>query len=229
VSNKIICGNCYDILGELESNSVNLILIDPPYQISRKSNFTKNSDNSKFNKISIDFGPWDQDEIDLNTLFSEFKRILKSSGYLIIFYDVWKSQNVKYFADKFGFKQPRVGQWVKTNPVPVNSKKNYLSNSIEFFFTFVKGKNSVFNSEYDKGIYNYPICHGKERTSHPTQKPLGLIKELIEKHSNKGDVVLDCFAGSGTTGVACKKTDRQYILIEQDKNYYDITIGRMNC
>ncbi|WP_248785824.1 site-specific DNA-methyltransferase, partial [Escherichia coli] len=93
------------------------------------------------------------------------------------------SKNIKDVATKYGFKQPRVCQWVKTNPVPINSKKNYLSNAIEFFFTFVKTKKRVFNSIYDKGIYNYPLCHGKERTSHPTQKPLALIENLITKHS----------------------------------------------
>lgn len=228
MDNKVLLGDCYEILKSLDDSSVDLILIDPPYQISRKSNFTKNSDNIKFNKINIDFGHWDQDEIDLDLLFEQFKRVLKKSGYLIIFYDIWKSQSVKNFADKFGFVQARVGQWVKTNPVPINSKKNYLSNSIEFFFTFVKGKNPVFNSEYDKGIYNYPICHGKERTSHPTQKPINLIKDLILKHSNEGSVVLDCFAGSGTTGEACKQTNRKYVLIEKELEYYEIILRRLN-
>jgi DNA modification methylase len=110
--------------------------------------------------------------------------------------------------------------------VPINSKKNYLSNSIEFFFTFVKGKNPTFNSTYDKGIYNYPLCHGKERTKHPTQKPLNLIKDLILKHSDEGSVVLDCFAGSGTTGLACKTLNRNFILMENDQSYYDIIVDR---
>jgi site-specific DNA-methyltransferase (adenine-specific) len=227
MSNQVIHGDCYEILKTLQDKSIDLVLIDPPYQISRKSNFTKNSNNTKYNKIKIDFGYWDQDEINLDDLFKEFKRVLKPCGYLIIFYDVWKGQSLKFYSEKWGFKQPRICQWVKTNPVPINSKKNYLSNSIEFFFTFVKGKNPTFNSEYDKGIYNYPICHGKERTSHPTQKPLSLIKELLEKHTNKGDVVLDCFAGSGTTGIACAQTDRNYILIEKELEYYNLITQRL--
>jgi len=228
MKSQVILGDCYEILKGLEKNSVDLVLIDPPYQISRKSNFTKNSKNLKFNKINIDFGYWDEEEIDLSLLFEEFKRVLKTSGYLIIFYDVWKSQSLKYYADKSGFKQPRVCQWVKTNPVPINSKKNYLSNSIEFFFTFVKGKNPVFNSSYDKGIYNFPICHGKERTQHPTQKPLGLIKSLVEKHSEPNSIVLDCFGGSGTTGEDCKDLGREFILIEKEIEYYKIICERLN-
>ena len=125
---------------------------------------------------------------------------MKTGGTIIIFFDIWKCERLKDIANDYGFKQPRVCQWVKTDPVPINSKKNYLSNAIEFFFTFIKNKKGVFNSEYDKGIYNFPICHGKERTVHPTQKPELLIRKLIEKHSNPGDLILDPFGGSGTTG-----------------------------
>lgn len=227
MNSQVILGDCYDVLKSIEDESINLIITDPPYQISRKSNFTKNSDNAKYNKISLDFGDWDQSEINLDELFKEFKRVLKPNGYVIIFYDIWKSQNIKFFAEKWKFKQPRVCQWVKSNPVPINSKKNYLSNSVEYFFTFVKGKNPIFNSKYDMGIYNYPICHGKERTKHPTQKPIGLINSLIEKHSYPNDVILDCFAGSGTTGEACKLSNRRFFLIEREKEYYDIIKTRL--
>ena len=179
MSNKVILGDCYEILKTIDDNSIDLILTDPPYNISRPSNFTKNSDNKKFNNISIDFGDWDQVEIDIESLMIEFKRVLNPGGTIIIFYDIWKCNSLKAIAEKLGLKQPRVCQWVKNNPVPINSKKNYLSNGIEFFFTFVKGKNATFNSSYDKGIYNFPLCHGNERTEHPTQKPLSLIKSLI--------------------------------------------------
>lgn len=114
------------------------------------------------------------------------------------------------------------------NPVPINSKLNYLSNSTEYFFTFVKGSKPTFNSEYDNGIYRFPICHGKERFEHPTQKPLELIKSLIEKHSNEGDLVLDTFAGTGTTGHASILLNRRYILIEKDAKYFDIASKRLD-
>jgi len=227
MSNRVILGDCYEVLKTIDKNSIDLILTDPPYNISRQSNFTKNSDNKKFNNISIDFGDWDQEEVDLDYLFFEFKRVLKPGGTLIIFYDIWKCNNLKSIAEKLGLKQPRVCQWVKNNPVPINSKNNYLSNSIEFFFTFVKGKNPTFNSSYDKGIYNFPLCHGNERTEHPTQKPLSLIKSLIEKHSKEDDVILDPFGGSGTTAIASIETNRRYFLIEKEDNYYNITISRI--
>lgn len=229
----LILGDCLVEVSKIEKESIDLILIDPPYLISKNSNFKNYSKDTnkelvtKYGKISIDFGEWDKEEIDWNSLFSEFNRILKKGGTLIIFYDIWKSSELKQFAEKFKFVQPRVCCWNKTNPVPINSKVNYLSNANEFFFTFVKGSKPTFNSEYDNGIYRYPLCHGKERFDHPTQKPLNLIKDLIEKHSKIGDVVLDCFAGTGTTGHASLLTSRSYILIERDINYYDIMKNRI--
>ena len=224
----ILKGDCFDLIKDIDSKSVDLILVDPPYLISKSSGFSNISDTTskematKYGKVSIDFGEWDKGELDWNLLFKEYYRILKDSGTLIIFYDIWKSNDIKSMADKYKFKQPRVGQWQKTNPVPINSKINYLSNAIEFFFTFVKGKKPTFHSLYDNGVYKYPICHGKERYDHPTQKPLALISDIINKHSNEGDVVLDNFAGTGTTAHACILNNRNYIVIERDDKYFDI-------
>ena len=224
----IIKGDCFDLIKDIDSKSVDLILVDPPYLISKSSGFSNISDTTskematKYGKVSIDFGEWDKGELDWDLLFKEYYRILKDSGTLIIFYDIWKSNDIKSMADKYKFKQPRVGQWQKTNPVPINSKLNYLSNAIEFFFTFVKGKKPTFHSLYDNGVYKYPICHGKERYDHPTQKPLALISDIINKHSNEGDVVLDNFAGTGTTAHACILNNRNYIVIERDDKYFDI-------
>ena len=139
----IILGDCLQELPKIESNSIDLIITDPPYLISRDSNFKQISDSTskemstKYN-ISIDFGDWDKVELDFNYLFKEWFRILKKGGTLIVFYDVWKSNEIKESANIVGFKQPRVCAWTKTNPVPINSKTNYLSNATEYFFTFVK-------------------------------------------------------------------------------------------
>lgn len=230
--NEIICGDCFDYLPNILDNSVDLILIDPPYLISKDSNFKKTSGSTsqemktKYN-ISIDFGNWDKESFDWDFLFSNFYRVLKNGGTLLIFYDVWKSTELKSLAEKFKFKQPRVGSWVKSNPVPINSKVNYLSNSTEYFFTFVKGGKPTFNSEYDNGIYKFPICHGKERFNHPTQKPLSLIESLVLKHSNPGDLILDTFAGTFTTAVAARNLERNWICFEREMDYVEIGKKRM--
>ncbi len=215
-----------DYMKKIPSGSVDLVLTDPPYNISKKSGF-KIGNNKKFSAMTNDFGFWDREELDLDILFSEFYRVLRKGGTLILFYDIWKINQVREFSVKYKFKQPRIGQWVKNNPTPINSNRNYLSNSIEYFFSFVKGKNPVFNSTYDKGVYNYPICHGRERIGHPTQKPLGLFKDIIEKHSNIGDLILDPFAGSFTTAKACLDLNRKFICIEKDLKYFELGRSRI--
>ncbi len=231
--NEIINSDCFHELSKIKSKSISLILTDPPYQISRSSNFKNYSDKAnsdiitKYGKHSIDFGDWDKDEIDWNLLFKEYYRVLKDGGTLIFFYDIWKSTMIKDIAESNKFKQPRICHWQKTNPVPINSKINYLSNANEYFFTFIKGKKPTFHSEYDNGTYRYPLCHGKERLEHPTQKPLSLIMDLVKKHSNEDDLVLDTFAGTGTTGEACLMLKRNYILIERDKNYFSLIKNRL--
>ena len=104
--------------------------------------------------------------------------------------------------NKTGFKQIRFIEWVKTNPMPLNQKINYLTNCREIALLGVKGGKPTFNSKYDKGIYEFPIQAGKSRT-HPTQKSLSLFEALIQKHTNEGDLVVDPFLGGGTTAFAC--------------------------
>lgn len=221
-----------DILKELPDSSIDLVCIDPPYLISRPSNFATECKNNKcgtkYKNHTIDFGDWNKTDFDLNLLMLECYRVLKPSGTLIIWFDIWKCEQLKKAAENARFKQPRIGQWQKTNPVPHNSKLNYLTNGIEYFFSFVKKSNPTFNSEYDCGIYQYPIVHGNERTSHPTQKPLEIIKDLILKHSNEGDTVVDCFCGSGTTAVACKLLNRNCICGDLNKEYVNIAIDRIS-
>ncbi len=232
--NKIYNEDCLVGMKKIPDNSIDLILTDPPYIISKKSNFAtggswNNASDKAFRKTppKTDFGEWDKTPLDLHSIFKHFYRILTRGGTLIWFYDVWKLQEVKEIATKIGFKQLRICRWDKTNPVPVNSKINYLSNVSEYFLTMVKGGKPVFNSAYDKGIYTMPICSGNERTEHPNQKPLALIVQLVKKHSNENAIVLDSYIGSGTTAIACINTNRNYIGFELDKHYCDIANERI--
>jgi len=223
--------DCKETLKKLKDQSVDLVLIDPPYLISKKKNTFAEVNTSWNRKTAINnsFGEWDQkeNELDWNFLLPEFYRIMKEGATIIIFYDFWKLQELRECAEKYKFKQPRHIVWQKNNPVPVHSKKNYLNNPREYAVTFVKGKKPTFNSEYDFGFYTGPICMGKERTKHPTQKPLFLIEELVKKHSNENELVLDCFMGSGTTGVACLNTNRRYIGVENNSEYFEIAKERI--
>ena len=260
-------------LDEVENNSIDLILTDPPYIISQDSgmnkhhNLTKELDKSgenlkteedwkKFkNKTEkkhikqhgskytntekenylkygthlgkkyatkTDYGEWDKNFTidDLENFIEKFYKKLKKGGTVIIWFDLWKIETLKNLMEKHKFKQLRFIEWIKTNPQPRNSKVNYLTNSREIALLGVKGGSPTFNSSYDNGIYNYPFPSGKSRI-HPTQKSLPLFEELIKKHSDEGDIVMDTFLGGGTTMFACKNTNRKFIGCEINKEYYD--------
>jgi site-specific DNA-methyltransferase (adenine-specific) len=252
-------------LQTIPNNSVDLILTDPPYIISKESgmnihynevqyneengiNYVKteeewqqykieneiNNDENKENFlkygtiygkkycVKTDFGEWDSDftmEI-LEQFISEYYKKLKNGGTMIMFFDLWKISELKNIMEKYKFKQIRFIEWIKTNPQPRNSKVNYLTNCREIALVGVKCGNPTFNSSYDNGIYMFPLQGGKNRF-HPTQKNLLLFEELIKKHSNEGDIVLDTFLGSGTTAIACKNTNRQFKGCERSTEYYD--------
>lgn len=226
MSERLYLDDCFNVLKDIKSKSINCIITDPPYQISRKSGF-KSGKLQKYKTIDIDFGEWDHDQLDLRSLLKEYYRVLTGGGSVIIFYDIFKLESLCNIAKEIGFKQLRVCYWEKTNPVPVNAKKNYLSNSRECFVTMVKGSKPTFHSYYDRGVYRYPICSGKERTNHPTQKPLKLMVDIVLKHTNENDIVLDTFMGSGTTGVACAILGRDFIGIEKDENYFNVAEKRI--
>lgn len=221
--------SCFDYLKTIESNSIDLVLIDPPYEVSRPTNFQSGEatgkDTDRF-RVSMDFGAWDNGFTGMDTVIKECYRVLKKGGTLVCFYDLWKITTLKDYFDQAAFKQLRFIEWIKTNPVPLNSKTNYLTNAREIALLGVKGGKPTFNSEYDNGVYKYPICHDRGRF-HPTQKPLALIEDLILKHSNKGDTVLDCFSGSGTTAAAAFNQDRHFKGCELSKEYYDQSISRL--
>lgn len=225
---KLVNQSCFDFLKTLPDKSIDLVLIDPPYEVSRDTNFqsgdAKGKDTDRF-RVSMDFGDWDKDFTELASVVKECHRVLKDGGTMICFYDIWKLTTLKDYFEAAKFKQIRFIEWIKTNPVPLNSKTNYLTNAREIAVVGVKKSRPVFNSEYDNGVYRYPICHDKGRF-HPTQKPIALLEEMILKHSNSGDIVLDCFSGSGSTAVAAFNTGRSFIGCELSAEYYNKTISR---
>lgn len=258
-----MCGIEY--LKTIENGSIDLILTDPPYIISKDSGMNEHYNNVKFNEehnitqvktdedweqykaensieddtnkekymkygsiygkkycVKTDYGEWDSDfTMDkLDTFICEYYKKLKRGGTLILFFDLWKITDLKALLEKHRFKQIRFIEWIKTNPQPRNSRVNYLTNCREIALIGVKDGNPTFNSAYDNGIYMFPLQGGKNRF-HPTQKSLPLFEELIKKHSNEYDVVMDTFLGAGTTAFACKNTRRHFKGCEISKEYYD--------
>ena len=172
--------------------------------------------------VQTEYGEWDTSfTMDiLDNFIGEYYKKLKKGGTMIIFFDLWKITPLKDLMEKHKFKQIRFIEWIKTNPQPLNSKTNYLTNCREMALLGVKGGKPTFNSSYDNAIYQYPIQGGKNRF-HPTQKSLPLFEELIRKHTEEGDIVLDTFLGSGTTAIASKNTKRIFMGCEVSKEYYD--------
>ena len=202
-------GDYRELLAEMTDGSADLILTDPPYNISRQTGFASLGKQSvpRF-AVNMDFGEWDHKPVDLDTLSESAYRVLRKGGTAVIFYDVWK---LSYLADamsRAGFVMQRLVIWEKANPVPLNMRSAYLSNSRETAVSAVKSGKPTFNRQYHNGVYVCPIPAGQRE--HPTQKPLNLFSELIRVHSLPGDLVVDPFLGSGTTGVAAVMNDRRF-------------------
>jgi DNA modification methylase len=256
-------------LSEIDNNSIDLVLTDPPYITSSETgmgNLHKTIQENKekgiefvkteeeWNKVKdkyigkknmpeetmkqnymkfgsifgskysvqTEYGEWDtsftMDKLD--EFIEEYYKKLKKGGAMIIFFDIWKITPLKELMVKHKFKQIRFIEWIKTNPQPLNSSLNYLTNCREIALLGVKGGKPTFNSKYDNAIYQFPLQGGKHRF-HPTQKSLLLFEELIKKHSDVDDIVLDTFLGSGTTARACRNTNRRFKGCEVSKEYYD--------
>ncbi len=203
----------------LDKGTVDLVLTEPPYAISRDNGFSNVKNGVDRFAVSMDFGKWDNDTINLAKFCSECHRVLKTSGTVIIWYDLWKITDLENAMRDAGFKMIRLIIWQKTNPVPLNQSATYLSNSREIAVTGVKGGKPTFNGKYDNGVYEHPIPRHGGQKIHPTQKPIDLFSELVVKHSNKGDMVIDPFLGSGTTGVAAVANGRNFEGCDIDPDY----------
>tara|TARA_R110000824_G_scaffold103004_3_gene244971 strand:+ start:4798 stop:5697 length:900 start_codon:yes stop_codon:yes gene_type:complete len=178
--------------------------------------------------VKTDYGKWDSEfkMEELSDFVGEFYRVLRQGGTCIIFFDIWKLSCLKEAMEDKGFKQLRFIEWIKTNPQPLNSSRNYLTNCREIALLGVKGGSPTFNSKYDNAIYEYPIQGGKYRIM-PTQKSTPLCEALIEKHSNEGDLVLDPFMGAGTTAVAAANTGRRFTGCELREDMFNQMMERI--
>ena len=225
---RIEVADYHDFMLSFPEGSVDLILTDPPYTISKKTGFASVVNGVKRFAVSMDFGAWDHVQIDLSDMAQVFYRALRQSGTAIVWYDLWKIGELKEAMEMAGFKMLRQIIWQKTNPVPLNMKSTYLSNSREMAVAGVKGGKPTFNSEYDSGVYELPIPRHNGHRQHPTQKPEPIFSELVRKHSNPGDLVVDPFLGSGTTAMAAIKSDRSFAGCDIDDRYVEISRARLN-
>lgn len=227
---QVTCSDYRNFLKDLEQDTVDLILTDPPYQISRETLFHRLGQRGiKRLGISMDFGEWDKHEIDLDALASLGYRSLRPGGTIIVFYDVWKIERLRDALLRAGFRMIRLIIWQKTNPVPLNSKRTYLSNSREVALIGVKGSHPTFHAQYHSGVFSFPIPqHGGNRI-HPTQKAPKLFSELLRIHSNEQDLVVDPFLGSGTTAIAALDALRHFKGCDISQHYIQLVQHQLNA
>lgn len=248
IKDKIIWQNMYDAIDFLPDNCVDLMIVDPPY------NLNKNFGNSSFKIMPEDkYAEW------LDSWLKKTARILKNNASVYICTD-WKSSiSVPFVAGKYFVLQNRIS-WEREKG---RGAKNNWKNCLEDIWFFSKSQQYTFNIDAVKVLrpvlapykdnkgkpkdwvekenkkirfthpsniwtdISVPFWSMPENTPHPTQKPEKLIAKLILASSNEGDVVFDPFLGSGTTAVVAKKLKRHFIGIEKEKEYIAYTIKRL--
>ena len=244
-------GDCFELLKEIPDNSVDLVIIDPPYQftdgggggafgskkrnyhqeytalyketgstadteqIRIKANAQRIAENLRFISRGFDFSALD-----------ELCRVMKKINIYIWCSKAQLRKLFDYFDDK-GCALDLIC-WHNTNPTPM-CNNTYLSDTEYCVFAREKGVKIYGNYHTKKKFYVSPAnTEDKKKYKHPTIKPLNIIETLIINSSQPGDVVLDCFMGSGTTGVAAKKLGRDFIGMEIEEEYFEIAKNRID-
>jgi len=245
--NKVIEGDCMEVMKEMPDNSVDLIFADPPYNLQLRNELIR----PNMTKVDAVNDEWDKfDGFDEYDKFSEqwlkeCRRILKRTGTFWVIGSYHNIFRVGKIMHDLGFWVLNDVVWVKSNPMP-NFRGVRFTNAHETLIWASKddkSKGYTFNYElmkqYNQGKqmrsdWYFSICNGDERIKdrfgkkvHTTQKPLALLERIVLSTSRKGDIILDPFAGTGTTGFAAKKHGRKYILIEKEHKYIPVIENRL--
>ena len=223
-------GDCLYVMDELIAKGVkvDLIVTDPPYDIKNtkaggKSQLAKSMQgmNDEILKAGITKG------FDYITTLDKMVMLQDKINMYIWCNKAQLPLYLNYFVidNKCSFD---LIKWVKTNPIPTFYNK-YISDTEYCLYVRKGGKCMPQSFEDGSTLYQAPInTKDKKKYNHPTIKPIDIIEKLIRNSSEEGNTVLDCFMGSGTTGVACKNLNRKFIGIEMDENYFSIAKERIN-
>jgi site-specific DNA-methyltransferase (adenine-specific) len=213
------CGDCLEIMKDIPDESIDLIVTDPPYLIKYKTCHRKNKSHDFCSEILND------DNYDLiSNYIKECYRILKKNTAMYMFCNCDRVDFFKQELEKAGFKIKNMIIWVKNNWTAGDLKAQF-GKQYEIIFLVNKGRKN-FNGKRITDIWKFNRVAGKQQL-HQNQKPLDLIEQCILKHSNENDLIFDGFMGSGSTGVACINTNRNFIGIELDEKYFNIAKERI--
>lgn len=217
------CGDCLDILKNISDNSIDLIVTDPPYRTISGGNKSEKWKSGYKNSILYknDGKIFEHNDIDHKKWLKECYRVLKNNSHIYIMTNVLNLFNLEKLATDVGFKLHNLLVWEKNT---ANANRWYMKNC-EYVLFMRKGKAKTINNPSSKTVHKYNNIIGNKL--HPTEKPVDLMKFYITNSSDKNDVVLDPFMGSGSTGVACVNTNRNFVGIELDEKYFNIAKERI--
>ena len=244
---RILAGDCVEVMNGLPEASVDLIFADPPYNLQLKGELHR-PDNSKVDAVD---DAWDQfssfaayDRFTRDWLAAA-RRLLKPDGALWVIGSYHNIFRVGSAVQDCGFWILNDVVWRKTNPMP-NFRGKRLTNAHETLIWAGKSEASKYTFNYEalkamnddvqmRSDWLLPICNGGERLktksgekAHPTQKPEALLHRVLVGSTNPGDVILDPFFGSGTTGAVAKRLGRHFVGIERDAGYREIAAERID-
>ena len=234
-NSKIANGDCEKLMSNIANESVDLILTDPPFNLGsfmrkRGTNLVKMRENQ------FAYAGWDDLEYEewlmkMRFFFKQSNRILRRKGSLLLFMSLIKIESIIKLAEENNFYYKTVGIWHKTNPMPRNMNLQFVNSTEAWVYFINEGTTGAFNNE-SKVLHDFvesslTTQSEKKFGKHPTQKPLSILNHFTKILSNEGDVVCDPFMGSGSTGVSCEINNRQFIGIELDEKYYNISKNRI--
>lgn len=235
---RIIVGNCLEELAKLPSASVDLVFADPPYNLQLERDLLR-PNNTRVDGVDDDWDKFsdfaDYDRFSRSWLI-ECRRILKRDGAIWVIGSYHNIFRLGTTLQDLGYWIQNDVIWRKTNPMP-NFRGRRFTNAHETLIWAGRDQKSrvTFNYEAMKASNDdlqmrsdwlFPICSGPERLkddggrkAHPTQKPEALLHRILLATTNPGDVVLDPFFGTGTTGAVARRLGRRWIGIERDRDY----------
>lgn len=224
---KLYNGDCLEVLDLLikEGVKVDAIITDPPYKIASRGGYTSAGGMLKSKKVR-EGSIFNHNSTDIKEYLPKFYQILKEQSHCYVMVNNKNLTNFLKVIDDSQFHLVKTMVWAKDNKI---MSQAYMS-QIEFILFLRKGKFKKINNcgTSDLMVHANKKTKGKDgKPIHLTEKPTSLMQVLIENSSIEGDVILDPFMGSGTTGVACKNLNRDFIGIELDKKYYDISVDRI--
>jgi site-specific DNA-methyltransferase (adenine-specific) len=233
ISVNLMLGDCLERMKEIPDGSIDAIICDPPFNIVEKVgkniHIFRQAEKQQGASISRESMSFDVGFDQISWLESAAKT-LKKSGNFIIFNDWENLGEIAKEARRLKLKVKMIGHWQKPNPVPAEWGRRFVSGR-EYFIHLTKGGKNTFNvSKLHFGEFNIPLTPKSEKKhgKHPNQKPLRLMTELVGILTNEGDIVLDPFMGSCSTGVACVNSSRNFIGIELNEGYFKISQDRIN-